>query len=69
MESATARSGWVNPGRAGAFYLGLWWIPAGQIPTLDDALARLQALRANGPSPLPFSLRENYTAEDAQAFA
>ncbi len=28
----------------------LWWIPAGEIPTLADAVRRLQHLEANGPS-------------------
>lgn len=27
-----------------------WWIPAGQLPTLEDALRRLQLLRDHGPS-------------------
>ncbi len=27
-----------------------WWVPAGTIPTLDDALRRLQNLRDHGPS-------------------
>ncbi len=27
-----------------------WWVPAGTIPTLEDALQRLDNLRVNGPS-------------------
>ncbi|MEM9204604.1 MAG: VOC family protein, partial [Actinomycetota bacterium] len=33
-----------------------WWIPAGTIPTLAEALERLEMLRANGPSADAFPL-------------
>jgi hypothetical protein len=39
-------------------YLVLWWIPAGSTPTLDDAMARLQHLRAHGPTPVAFTFRD-----------
>ena len=29
-------------------YFAMWWIEAGTVPTLDEALARLEHLRANG---------------------
>jgi hypothetical protein len=34
--------------------LVLWWVPAGHRPTLDEAVARLDHLRANGPSDCAF---------------
>lgn len=34
----------------------LWWIPAGEIPTLHDAMRRLEYLEANGPSHEGFGL-------------
>ncbi|MGW0246688.1 DUF3291 domain-containing protein [Nocardia goodfellowii] len=67
LEFLRRRSDWFERPRDDMTVL--WWIPAGRTPTLDEALDRLQALRENGPSPLAFSLRDNYTAEDAQAFA
>jgi hypothetical protein len=39
-------------------HMGLWWIPAGHIPGLDEAKARLEHLRAHGPSPFAFTFRE-----------
>lgn len=33
-----------------------WWIPAGTIPTLDEALERLERLRTDGPSGEAFPL-------------
>jgi hypothetical protein len=38
----------------------LWWVPAGHAPTLDEAAAKLATLRANGPTPAAFTLRENF---------
>jgi len=34
-----------------------WWIPAGTLPTLEDALQRLEMLRTDGPSDQAFPLR------------
>jgi hypothetical protein len=39
-------------------YQVLWWIPAGTIPTPAEGLARLEELRANGPSPRAFTFRD-----------
>ncbi len=36
-------------------YSVLWWIDAGSIPTLDEAGARLDALRRDGPTPRAFT--------------
>jgi hypothetical protein len=35
----------------------VWWIPAGQIPTIDEAKRRLASLAAHGPTPFAFTLR------------
>jgi hypothetical protein len=36
--------------KMGEAYVVLWWIPAGTVPTTVEAVARLDQLRANGPS-------------------
>ena len=41
-------------------HLVLWWVPAGTTPTLDEALARLAQLAANGPSPEAFTLKVRF---------
>jgi uncharacterized protein DUF3291 len=41
-------------------YLVLWWVPAGEIPTVDEALERLEHLRRVGPSPEAFTFREPF---------
>jgi len=42
----------------------LWWIPAGTIPTLDDAESKIRYLRKNGPSPLAFDLSTRYSLDE-----
>jgi hypothetical protein len=46
--------------RLGEVYLVLWWIPAGTVPTIDEALGRLEHLRAFGPTPEAFTFRQPF---------
>jgi len=46
--------------RLGEAYLVLWWIPAGTVPTVDGALARLDHLKSFGPSPEAFTFRQPF---------
>ena len=41
-------------------YQVLWWIPAGYRPSPQEALARLDHLRAHGPSPYAFTFQQHY---------
>ena len=45
-------------------YLALWWVPAGHIPTVEEAEERLLHLRAHGPSPHAFTFREQFPPPD-----
>jgi hypothetical protein len=40
--------------------LCLWWLPEGTIPSVDDAIARLDHLRAHGPTPTAFTFRQRF---------
>ena len=40
--------------------LCLWWIPEGSIPTVEEAIARLEWLRVHGPTPTAFTFRQRY---------
>ncbi|MFC1414387.1 DUF3291 domain-containing protein [Streptacidiphilus sp. N1-12] len=40
----------------------LWWVPAGTRPTVADAEQRLLTLRATGPTPDAFTLRDTFPA-------
>jgi hypothetical protein len=47
--------------------LALWWVPAGHIPTIEEAKQRLQHLKEHGPSSTAFTFRKPFPAPDAQA--
>ena len=44
-------------------HLVLWWVPAGHIPTIEEALARLERLRRDGPTPAAFTFRSPFEPE------
>ena len=39
-------------------FLVCWWVPAGAVPTVDEAMDRLERLRRDGPSADAFTLRD-----------
>ncbi len=45
----------------GAFQ-AMWWIPAGEIPTLSDAFSRLWMLDRYGPTPHAFTFKARFPA-------
>lgn len=48
-------------------YMVLWWVPAGHEPTVAEAVAKLDHLRAQGPSADAFTFAEAFSAPDAVA--
>lgn len=49
------RAEWFVPGSGGHV---LWWVPAGHIPDVTEARARLERLQAEGPSEEAFTTAE-----------
>jgi len=47
--------------------LCLWWIPEGTTPTVEEAIARLEHLRAFGPTPTGFTFRHRFEPGDVDA--
>jgi hypothetical protein len=41
-------------------FAALWWIPRGHIPDVREAEDRVKHLRAHGPTPYAFTLREHF---------
>lgn len=39
-------------------YAVLWWVPAGNIPTIEEAAERLDSLRLRGPTPAAFTFKQ-----------
>ena len=44
-------------------HTALWWVPAGHIPSLQEAQARLAHLRDHGPTPLAFTFTARYAPD------
>jgi hypothetical protein len=42
--------------------VAMWWVPAGHIPTMVEARAKLELLRAQGPSAESFTFKLRYPA-------
>jgi hypothetical protein len=58
LEVLRRRREWFD--KMATAYVAMWWIPAGTIPTVEEAKARLEVLEARGPSPEAFTLREPF---------
>jgi hypothetical protein len=52
------RKNWFEEMNAPSF--GLWWIPAGQIPSVEDGKARLEMLAKSGAGPEAFTFKEAF---------
>ncbi|MEU8246547.1 DUF3291 domain-containing protein [Nonomuraea sp. NPDC048916] len=46
-------------------HLVMWWIPEGHLPTLAEAMRRLERLRAEGPGPEAFTFKDSYDSSEA----
>jgi hypothetical protein len=46
-------------------HMVLWWVPAGHVPTTDEALGRLEQLRRDGPTPAAFTFRAPFEPDAA----
>lgn len=62
LEVFQRRKEWFH--RIAEAHLALWWIPAGQIPTVADAEKRITYLRVHGPTAYAFTLTDPFPAEE-----
>jgi hypothetical protein len=46
-------------------FLVLWWVPSGHRPSVDEALAKLDLLRSQGPSAEAFTFRQAFPPPDS----
>jgi heme-degrading monooxygenase HmoA len=63
LEVMRRRREWFE--RALEMSLAMWWIPAGEIPTVEEAKARLAHLREHGDSAHAFSFHRLFPPPDA----
>jgi hypothetical protein len=51
-------------------FMVLWWVPAGHVPTVDEAKTKLAHLQQHGPTPQAFTFRHPFPSPaDAAATA
>lgn len=48
-------------------HMVLWWVPAGEFPTLEDAKAKLEYIRQHGATPKAFTFKQRFTPEQMVA--
>ena len=63
VELMRRRREWFE--RMDAAFLVLWWVPAGHVPSVEEALAKLELLRATGPTAEAFTFRRTFPPPDA----
>ena len=47
--------------------LAMWWTPAGNLPTIDEAVARLNHIRDHGETAFAFTFRNIFPAPEAES--
>jgi hypothetical protein len=57
-EIMRRRKEWFE--RMGEAFMVLWWVPEGHVPTMDEALEKLERLRLHGPGPEAFTFRHPF---------
>ncbi|MBB1158342.1 MULTISPECIES: DUF3291 domain-containing protein [Amycolatopsis] len=63
LDMLRRRSEWFELPKAP--FQVLWWVPAGHVPTVEEAVERLELLREKGSSPSAFGFRDSYLPEGA----
>jgi hypothetical protein len=48
-------------------HLALWWVPAGTLPTVEDAELRLAALEERGPTDYAFTFKQPFSVVAVEA--
>lgn len=63
VELLRERHRWFEP--FSGVYLALWWIPAGHIPSIEEATERLAHLERCGPTPYAFHFQRSFSPAEA----
>ena len=67
VELLRDRTQWFEAPRSATF--ALWWIDAGRLPTVEEAMAKLAQLDREGPSQTAFTFGQSYPAPDVSSIA
>ena len=58
LELLKSKNDWFT--KLGEAHLALWWIEKGRIPTVEEALGKLDYIKHNGPSAEVFTFANRY---------
>lgn len=67
LEIFKKRSSWFE--KMPVMHMAMWYVPAGHVPTTDEAKSRLDHLRLHGETPFAFSFKKRFKVEDAKGFS
>lgn len=59
VEVFRKRRDWFDD-HNGQAYLAMWWVPAGTIPSVEEAEERLAHQRTHGPTPYCFTFKQRF---------
>ena len=48
-------------------HMAMWYVPAGHVPSVTEAMERIAYIRAHGPTPYAFTFKQRFTPEQALA--
>ena len=51
-----------------AFHMALWYVEQGKMPTVAQAIERLDYIRKHGATPFAFAFKDSFSAEEAEAY-
>ena len=66
-EFVRRRHEWFEPNAEA--YQAMWWIPEGQVPTLEECVERLTHVRAHGPTTFAFDFRTRFAPPAVESAA
>ncbi len=52
------RKEWFH--KYGQVYTAMWWVPAGQFPSIEEAVAKLEVLQRNGATQAVFDYKQKF---------
>ncbi len=58
LKAMRRRREWFT--RLAESHMALWWVPAGELPTVADSELRVARLRAEGPTPYAFTFKQRF---------
>jgi hypothetical protein len=63
VEVFRKRKDWFEEMASPSF--GLWWLPAGHIPTVDEGKECLNQIEKHGPAPEAFTFRDSFSPPES----